>query len=417
MESELMGDALLEKITQIRGDFPFYGKSMDDPDYWIFLDNAATTHKPRCVLDAITDFYVNYNANIHRGLYELSEKATSAYEEARKRIAGFIGARSDAEVVFTRGATESINLIASCWGGQNLAKGDFILVSEMEHHANIVPWQLVAEATGAEVLPIPIDDVGNLDLSFAEEKIKSGQVKCLSLVHVSNAIGVRVDVEPLVKLAKANGVFTLIDGSQALSHFAVNVTDLDCDAYVFSGHKLFGPTGIGILWAREEILKAIPPYQGGGDMIHRVSFEGTTFSEPPSKFEAGTPHISGAIGLGRAVEYVQSIGYQTIAEIDELLLKKATEIVESVPGLERVGKTDHQIGVLSFYPKTVHPSDLATFLGTDHIAVRTGHHCAQPLMDRMGIAGTVRMSFSIYNHPEELERVRKSLEKAMMLLG
>ncbi|MCG8528789.1 MAG: aminotransferase class V-fold PLP-dependent enzyme, partial [Opitutales bacterium] len=322
MESELMGDALLEKITQIRGDFPFYGKSMDDPDYWIFLDNAATTHKPRCVLDAITDFYVNYNANIHRGLYELSEKATSAYEEARKRIAGFIGARSDAEVVFTRGATESINLIASCWGGQNLAKGDFILVSEMEHHANIVPWQLVAEATGAEVLPIPIDDVGNLDLSFAEEKIKSGQVKCLSLVHVSNAIGVRVDVEPLVKLAKANGVFTLIDGSQALSHFAVNVTDLDCDAYVFSGHKLFGPTGIGILWAREEILKAIPPYQGGGDMIHRVSFEGTTFSEPPSKFEAGTPHISGAIGLGRAVEYVQSIGYQTIAKIDELLLKK-----------------------------------------------------------------------------------------------
>lgn len=411
----LMRD-LIQTIERIRRDFPFFS-AQHASSQWVYLDNAATTQKPQVVIDALVEFYSSYNANIHRGLYELSERATQAYEGARAKVAGFLNARSESEIIFTKGATESLNLLASSWGGTQLQPGDEILLTEMEHHANIVPWQMVAQATGARVVTIPMNEQGELDLEVAEKQLKAGSVKCMSIVHISNALGVRNDVEHLVRTAVANGVFTIVDGSQAVSHFPVDVQSLGCDAYVFSGHKLFAPTGIGILWARSEVLAAIPPYQGGGDMIRKVSWQGTTFAEPPSKFEAGTPHIAGAIGLGAAIDYVQSLGFETIGAIDHLLFEKASKTIEQIPGLRRVGSSDSQLGVVSFVADAIHASDLASFLSVDKIAVRTGHHCAQPLMDRLGIQGTVRASFSIYNHPDELDRLGKSLERAVRMLG
>ncbi len=405
-----------DEILKIREQFPFFAKGNPSSE-WVYLDNAATTQKPQMMIDALVDYYQSYNSNIHRGLYELSERATQAYEDARGKVTQFLNANHSSEVVFTRGATDSLNLLASSWGGTHLKEGDEILLTELEHHANIVPWQMVAEATGAKVIRVPISDDGELDLEFAQTKIRSGAVKCISIGHVSNALGVKNDVEKLVKIAVEQGVFSIVDGAQAVSHFPVDVQELGCDAYVFSGHKLFGPTGIGILWAKQEVLEEIPPYQGGGDMIRRVSFEGTTFAEPPSKFEAGTPHIAGAIGLGAAIDFVDSIGFETIARIDHALFEKTVSVVDSIPGLRRIGRSDAQLGVVSFYSDQVHPSDIATFLGVDKIAVRTGHHCAQPLMDRLGIPGTVRVSFSIYNLLTELDRLKSSLERAMQMLG
>lgn len=407
---------ITKDILRIRSEFPFFNTEKDPNKAWVYLDNAATTQKPKVVIDALVDYYTHYNANIHRGLYELSERSTSAYEAARSKIALFLNANNTSEIVFTKGATESLNLLASCWGGRNLKAGDEILVTEMEHHANIVPWQLVAESTGASVIAAPIDDVGNLDLAFIEKKLRSGKVKCMSVVHISNAMGVKNDVESIIRLAKENGVFMVVDGAQAVSHFPVNVQELGCDAYVFSGHKIFGPTGIGVLWAKQEILEEIPPYQGGGDMIRKVSFGGTTYADPPSKFEAGTPHISGAIGLGFAIDYVNGVGFETIGKIDHALFERTVQIVESLPELRRIGETDAQVGVVSFYSDTIHPSDIASFLSADKIAVRTGHHCAQPLMDRMGIPGTVRISFSIYNSFHDLDRLHRSLEKTIQML-
>ena len=414
--AEPLGEVIAD-IERIRADFPFFNDTTDPAERWVYLDNAATTQKPQMVIDAIVEYYTRYNANIHRGLYELSERSTSAYEDARKKIASFLNANQTSEVVFTRGATESINLLASCWGGQNLKQGDEILITDMEHHANIVPWQLVAQATGAKLVHAPIDDQGNLDLEFVETRLKSGSVKCMSIVHISNALGVKNEVEKLVHIAKEQGVFTIVDGAQAVSHFAVDVQEIGCDAYVFSGHKIFGPTGIGILWAKQAVLESIPPYQAGGDMIRRVSFEGTTFTEPPAKFEAGTPHISGAIGLGYAIDYVRNIGFERIERIDHALYERTIEIVESIPSLRRIGRTSAQLGVVSFYSDTIHPSDIAAFLSTDRIAVRTGHHCAQPLMDRLGIPGTVRVSFSMYNSFDDLDRLEASLQKTVQFLS
>lgn len=405
-----------EEIEKIRNDFPFFAEGNPSSD-WIYLDNAATTQKPQVVIDALVEFYTSYNSNIHRGLYELSERATRAYEQARTKVARFLNANRESEVVFTKGATDSLNLLASCWGGTHLQPGDEILLTEMEHHANIVPWQMVAEATGAKVVRVPIDDKGALDLEFATRKLTSGRVKCFSITHISNAMGIRNSVEQLVKIAVENGVFSVVDGAQAVSHFAVDVQALGCDAYVFSGHKLFGPTGVGILWAKQSVLESIPPYQGGGDMIRRVSFEGTTYADPPSKFEAGTPHIAGAIGLGAAIDYVQATGFETIARIDHALFHKTVSVIDSIPGLRRIGDTQAQLGVVSFYSDTLHPSDIATFLSVDKIAVRTGHHCAQPLMDRFKIPGTVRVSFSMYNRLTELDCLKKSLERAVQMLG
>jgi cysteine desulfurase / selenocysteine lyase len=344
-----------QRIREIRADFPFFVQNDLEKKPWVYLDNAATTHKPQCVLDAIIEFYTRYNSNIHRGLYELSERATQAFEDARATVAGFLGAAETSEIVFTRGATESLNLLAHCWGRHHLGNGDEILVSSLEHHANIVPWQMVAEHRGATVVPIPMNDLGQLDMDAALQRIASGKVRCLSLVHVSNALGIRVNVEPLIAAARAVGAFTVVDGSQAVAHFPVNVQELGCDAYVFSGHKLFGPTGIGVLWARKSLLESMPPYQGGGDMIRKVSWAGTTFAEPPAKFEAGTPDIAGAIGLGRAIQYVQNLGFEPIQAIDRVLHARAVAVVESVSGLRRLGTGGDSVGVVSFVSDQAHP--------------------------------------------------------------
>ncbi len=405
-----------QRISEIRSDFPFFSQEGKFKD-WVYLDTAATSQKPNRVINAELEFYQQFNANIHRGLYEISEAATAAYEKAREQISEFLGSQDSDEIIFTRGATESINLIAQSWGGLNLQEGDEILVTNLEHHANIVPWQMVSAKTDAQLNVIPIDDQGNLDMQYAMDAIRGGKVKCMALVHVSNALGVTVEVAPLIQAAKEQGIFVLIDGSQAVTHFPVNVTKLGCDAYVFSGHKIFGPTGIGILWAKRKVLEEIPPYQGGGDMIRSVDFEGTTYAEIPAKFEAGTPHIAGAVALGEAIEYVNEVGFDAIATIDQWLFGRAAEIVESIDGLKRIGNTLDQVGVVSFYSDQIHPSDLATFLSTDKIAVRTGHHCAEPLMKRLGIPGTVRVSLGIYNNAEDLDRLEKSLRSAVTFLS
>jgi cysteine desulfurase/selenocysteine lyase len=415
--NQTMTEAQIEaKIEEIRADFPFFVLNDTSEKGWAFLDNAATTQKPKVVIDALVEYYTTYNANIHRGLYELSERATQAYEDARSRIAEFLGANRPEEVIFTRGATESLNLLASCWGKNNLKTGDEILITDMEHHANIVPWQIVAESTGAELVHAPVSEEGVIDADFVESRIRSGRVKCLSLVKISNALGVVNDVERFVRLGKEYGVFCIVDGAQSVTHFPVNLKEMGCDAFVFSGHKIFGPTGIGVLWANYELLDSMPPYQAGGDMIKQVSFSGTTFAKPPSKYEAGTPHISGAIGLGAAIDYVDSVGFEAIEQIDAYLFKKTVEVVERFPHLKRVGRADDQVGVVSFYSDTVHPSDLASMLAASKVAVRTGHHCAQPLMDRFGIPGTVRVSFSMYNNLKDLEKLSKSLDQAFQLL-
>lgn len=409
-------DSLDSLIQSIRIQFPFFDQE-DGGGGWVYLDNAATTQKPRAVLDALMGYYTRYTSNIHRGLYELSEHATESYEAARAKIARFLGASQPDEVVFVRGATEGINLIASSWGRCNLQPGDEVLMSQLEHHANIVPWQLACESTGAKVRVIPMDDAGNVDVDAAVAMMDQGRVKVLSMMWVSNALGVRLPVELLVKEARKRGIFTLVDGAQAVSHFPVSVSDLDCDAFVFSGHKLYGPTGIGVLWARSSVLEQMPPYQAGGDMIRKVSFSGTTFAAPPARFEAGTPHIAGAIGLGAAVDWLTGVGFDCVDRIDDALYEHCIEMVSAIPGLRRIGTSTRQLGAVSLYSDRAHPSDIAALLSADRIAVRTGHHCAQPLMERLGIPGTVRISMALYNSMDDLERLGKSLTKAMRMLG
>ncbi len=409
-------DSLDSLIQSIRTQFSFFDQE-DGGGGWVYLDNAATTQKPRAVLDALMGYYTRYTSNIHRGLYELSEHATESYEAARAKIARFLGASQPDEVVFVRGATEGINLIASSWGRRNLQPGDEVLMSQLEHHANIVPWQLACESTGAKVRVIPMDDAGNVDVDAALAMMDQGRVKVLSMMWVSNALGVRLPVELLVKEARKRGIFTLVDGAQAVSHFPVNVSDLNCDAFVFSGHKLYGPTGIGVLWARASVLEQMPPYQAGGDMIRKVSFSGTTFAAPPARFEAGTPHIAGAIGLGAAVDWLTGVGFDCVDKIDAALYERCIEMVSAIPGLRRIGTSRRQLGAVSLFSERAHPSDIAALLSADRIAVRTGHHCAQPLMERLGIPGTVRISMALYNSMDDLDRLGKSLAKAMRMLG
>lgn len=415
-EGGISADSLDSLIQSIRTQFPFFDQ-VEGGGGWVYLDNAATTQKPRAVLDALMGYYTRYTSNIHRGLYELSEHATESYESARAKIARFLGASQSDEVVFVRGATEGINLIASSWGRRNLQPGDEVLMSQLEHHANIVPWQLACESTGAKVRVIPMDDAGNIDVDAAVAMMDEGRVKVLSMMWVSNALGVRLPVELLAKEARKRGIFTLVDGAQAVSHFPVNVSDLDCDAFVFSGHKLYGPTGIGVLWARASVLEQMPPYQAGGDMIRKVSFSGTTFAAPPARFEAGTPHIAGAIGLGAAVDWLTGVGFDCVDKIDAALYEHCIEIVSAIPGLRRIGTSSRQLGAVSLFSERAHPSDIAALLSADRIAVRTGHHCAQPLMERLGIPGTVRISMALYNSMDDLDRLGKSLAKAMRMLG
>jgi cysteine desulfurase/selenocysteine lyase len=399
----------------VRRDFPALHQEVNGHPL-VYLDNAATTQKPEQVIEAISNYYRRDNANVHRGAHTLSDRATRAFESARERVARFIRSPKTSQVIWTSGTTEAINLVANSWGRTNLKPGDRILVSWLEHHSNIVPWQLVAAATGAELVPIPVTDGGEIDLAALDDLLDE-RVRMVAVNHVSNALGTVNPVADITRRAKAVGARVLIDGAQSVAHWPVDVQALDCDFYTFSGHKLFGPTGIGILWGRETLLDAMPPFLGGGEMIETVSFTGTTFSALPFKFEAGTPNIAGAIGLGAAIDYVEGLDRAAAADHETALLRRTLELAHEVPGLRRVGTPAHSAGIFSFLLEGTHPSDLGMLLDQQGIAVRTGHHCAQPLMDRFGIPGTVRASFSIYNTQEDVTRLFEGIHKARSLFG
>jgi cysteine desulfurase/selenocysteine lyase len=390
-------------LARIRADFPLLARAVHGEPL-AYLDNAATAQKPVAVLQTLDRYYREYNANIHRGVHTLSEEATAAYEDARRRIAAFINAPAVREVIFVRGTTEGINLVAQSWGRSRLGRGDEIVISAMEHHSNIVPWQLVCGQTGATLRVIPIDDSGAIDMDAARAIIGPA-TKLLAIVHVSNALGTVNPVAELVRLARAHGAVTLVDGAQAVPHAAVDVQALGCDFYAFSGHKLFGPTGIGVLWGRAALLDAMPPWQGGGDMIRMVTFERSEWADLPHKFEAGTPHIAGGIGLGAAVDYVTRIGLSAIARHEHELLEYATAAVRRVPGIRLIGTAREKAAVLSFVMDGIHPHDLGTILDHHGVAIRTGHHCAMPVMERFGVPATARASFAFYNTAAEADRL------------
>lgn len=401
-------------IEALRAQFPLLHQEVNGAPL-VYLDSAATTQKPQCVIDAITDYYTGYNSNVHRGAHSLADKATIAFEGARQKVSAFINSPKPEQVLWTRGTTEAINLVAHSWGTHNIAAGDIILVSELEHHANIVPWQILAEQKGAKVVPIPLTEQGDIDQN-AFTALLTNDVKLLALSHVSNALGSVNPVKQMVAAAKAKGITTLLDGAQAVAHFNVDVQALGCDFYVFSGHKLFGPTGVGVLWGQEALLNSMPPYQGGGEMIDTVSFEGTTFNGLPFKFEAGTPHIEGVIGLGAAIDFLNSLDSEAVAQHEADLMAYIIKKAASFGGLKRIGEAKHQAGAFSFLLEGVHPSDVGMLLDQQGIAVRTGHHCAQPLMSRFNIPGTVRASLSIYNTRDDIDRLFTGLEKAKLFL-
>ena len=399
----------MKEASTIRDDFPILNQEVNGKPL-VYLDNAATTQKPQAVIDRVTNFLSEENANIHRGVHHLSMNATVAYDDARTTIAKFINASSAKEIIFVRGATEAVNLVAHSFCKNLLQKDDEILVTEMEHHANIIPWQIVAKSTGAKVIPIAITDEGEIDLKDFESKIND-RTKMAAFVHVSNALGTINPAKEMIATLKSKNIPVLLDGAQAVAHQAVDVQDLDCDFYVFSSHKLFGPDGIGVLYGRKELLKEMPPYQGGGDMINIVSFEGTTFRTPPERFEAGTPNISGAIGLKKAIEYITELGWDNIHEIESSLLEHATEILSAIPTLKITGTAKNKVPVISFTMGSAHPHDIATILDTNAIAVRAGHHCAQPLMKRLGVSATTRASMSFYNTIDEINQLGDALKK------
>lgn len=396
-------------FEQIRADFPILGSEVRGKPL-TYLDSGATAQKPSAVIDAIDRYYRSENANIHRGLHYLSEKATDAYESARAKVAKFLGAPDPDEVIFLRGATEGINLVAHGFIETVLKPGDEILISHMEHHANIVPWQIAAEKTGAVLKVIPVTEAGELDLE-AFEKLISEKTKLLSIVHVSNALGTINPVELLIEKAHALRVPVLLDGCQSVPHARVNLSELDCDFFVFSGHKLFGPTGIGALWGKREWLEKFPPYQSGGDMIERVDFEGTTYKPIPSKFEAGTPHISGVIGLAAAVDYVEALDREGALAHETALLEAATQALLEVENLRVIGTAPNKASILSFAIDGVHPHDIGTFLDADGVAIRAGHHCTQPLLKRYGLPATARASFAFYNNFDDVERLASAVKK------
>ncbi|MCX8072416.1 MAG: cysteine desulfurase [Candidatus Binatia bacterium] len=396
-------------VDRIREDFPIlhqtvYGKPL------VYLDNAATTQKPRAVIETVSKFYEQVNANIHRGLHYLSEKATERYEAVRQQVQRFIGAEDASEIVFTRGTTEAINLVAASLGKLLLRPGDEIVLTTLEHHSNIVPWQLVCAATGAKIQVVPVDDAGDLCLE-AYERLLGPRTKIVSVAHVSNALGTVNPIREIVRSAKEVGAKVVVDGAQAVSHLPVNVSELGCDFYAFSGHKLFGPTGVGVLWGRAELLDAMPPYQGGGEMIRTVTFEESTWAKIPHKFEAGTPPIAEVVGLGAAIAYVQQIGFAAIHRHERELLQCATRALEAVPGVRILGTPRDKAAVISFTLDGVHPHDIGTILDREGIAIRAGHHCAQPLMRRFGLAATARASFAFYNTLAEAEALAAAVEK------
>ncbi|HWS76528.1 MAG TPA: cysteine desulfurase [Quisquiliibacterium sp.] len=402
-------------MKQYAADFPILARPVRGKRL-AYLDNAATTHKPDAVIEAERRFYRESNANIHRGVHWLSQHATDLHEAARERVRVFLNAASADEIVFTRGTTEAINLVAQSWARSNLRPGDEILVTGMEHHSNIVPWQLVCAQTGAVLKHVPITDRGELEPD-AYETLLGPRTRLVAIVHVSNALGTVNPVAEMTRLAHSVGALVLIDGAQAVAHQRVDVRALGCDFYAFSGHKLYGPTGIGALYARRELLAAMPPWQGGGDMIRTVSFEGSTWAEPPARFEAGTPNIAGAVALGAAIDYVEQVGLDRIAAHEHALLAHATEAVQRLPGVRLYGTAAEKAGILSFTVQGIHPHDLGTILDAEGVAIRAGHHCAMPVMTRFGIPGTARASFALYNDEEDVAALVAAIGKAQRLFN
>jgi cysteine desulfurase/selenocysteine lyase len=394
---------------EIRSDFPALHQEIDGRPL-VYLDNAASSHMPESAIERIDRYQRGEHSNVHRGVHTLSQTATDAYEGARESIADFIGAPSPEQCIFTRGATEAINLVAQSWGRANLEPGDEILLTRMEHHSNIVPWQQVAEATGAEIRVLPMTDAGELKLDQLDDYLTE-RTAIFGVVHVSNALGTINPMDEIVERAHARDVPVLVDGCQATPHLSVGVDEMGADFYAFSGHKMNGPTGVGVLYGRQKWLEEMPPYQGGGEMIRSVTFEETTYADLPNKFEAGTPAIMPAIGLGAAVEYLTDIGMDRIAEREAELLEYATERLEEAPGVRIFGRADKKASVLSFDLEDVHPHDIGTILDTEAVAVRAGHHCTQPLMDRLGIPATTRASFSYYNTKDEADRLVEAIER------
>lgn len=405
----------MKDIDKIRADFPILQQQIRGKPL-VYLDNAATTQKPQSVIDALRRYYEEDNANIHRGVHLLSERATELYEAAREKIRAFLNAKEAREIVFTRGTTEAINLVAQSYGRANFKPGDEVIVSTMEHHSNIVPWQMICSETGAVLKVIPVSDSGELDLG-EYERLLNDRTRLVAITHVSNVLGTVNPVRAMIDLARQpgsghrRGIPVLLDGAQAAPHMKVDLQQLDCDFYAFSGHKFFGPTGVGVLYGKEALLEKMPPYQGGGDMIRTVSFAKTTYNDLPYKFEAGTPNIAGAVGLGAAIDYVTGLGLDWIAAYERGLLEDATVALLKVPDLRIVGTSREKAGVISFVLDDIHPHDIGTILDQEGIAIRTGHHCAMPLMERYGISATARVSLAFYNTRDEIDVVVGALEK------
>ncbi len=397
-------------VERVRRDFPILGREVRGRPL-VYLDNAATTQKPRAVLDALTRYYTESNANIHRGVHYLSETATQAHEAARATMQRFFNAREAREVIFTRNATEGINLVAQTFGRTQVGAGNEIVITGMEHHSNIVPWQMLCQQTGATLRVAPITDDGELEWDELE-RLVGPRTKLVAVVHLSNSLGTVNPVRRVVELAHAHGAAVLIDGAQAAYHFPVDVQALDCDFYVATGHKLYGPTGIGVLYGKAERLEAMPPYQGGGDMISSVTFKKTTYNALPYKFEAGTPHIAGAIGLAAAVDYLTGLGLDQVAAHERALLAYGTEALLQVPGVRLIGTASEKASILSFVMEGVHPHDIGTIVDQEGVAIRTGHHCTQPVMDRFGIPATARASLAMYNTRDDIDALIRALDRA-----
>lgn len=402
-------------VETIRKDFPIlassvYGKPL------VYLDNAATTQKPQCVLDALTKYYTEQNANIHRGVHFLSEVATFEYEKARGKVKNFLNAADSKEIIFTKGTTDGINLVAHSYGRTFINAGDEVIISAMEHHSNIVPWQLLCEERSAALKVIPMNDEGELLLDEFE-KMLSPKTKIVAVAYVSNSLGTINPIKKIIELSHANGTPVLIDGAQSVAHMKVDVRALECDFFAFSGHKMFGPTGIGALYGKQQWLEKMVPYQGGGDMIRSVTFEKTTYNDLPFKFEAGTPNIAGGIGLGAAIDYIQKIGLDSITEYEHELLEYATDSLQTIDGLRIIGTAKEKAGVISFILDHAHPHDIGTIIDREGIAIRTGHHCTQPVMQRFGIPATARASLAMYNTKEEIDKLVQSIQKVKEIFG
>jgi cysteine desulfurase/selenocysteine lyase len=401
-------------VEKIREDFPILGRTVYNKPL-IYLDNAATTQKPKSVIDAISDAYCNVNANVHRGVHFLSQQATEMLESARETVRSFISAESTEEIIFTRGTTESLNLLASSFSERFLQKDDEIIISAAEHHSNIVPWQMQAEKRGFTIKVAPVKDNGELDLEALKELV-SERTRLISITHVSNVLGSVMPVKQIAEFAHKNGAYIAVDGAQSAPHIKVDVKELDVDFFAFSGHKVYGPTGIGVLYGKRELLEQLPPYQGGGEMIKKVTFERTTYNELPYKFEAGTPDYVGSIALAKAIDYVQNLGMENIAAYEDELCTYAVEKLRAIDGIRFIGEPQQRSGVVSFLVGNTHPSDIGTLLDKLGVAVRTGHHCAEPLMDRFEIPGTVRASFALYNTKAEIDAFISALERVSKML-